>query len=546
MNLEIIFIGSKTVLSIINDFLFVDGKNVSLEYYDNILKMNINLCFSYNTPESKTYQGYCYLFDESNDFNLKKIIKLHKNDLPYFVISTSNRRMIEKDISREVNFYGLFNLHDIDKNTFYDICIRMTLTPIHLIWNSSTNSLTWGCQSALTRIFWLLDKDQDTLLCEEELIQWFNLMDSSFSSEFHNIYLPKICHDKDFFIENKLTLSGFISIIDYHIEKEKIKSVWSLFYKFNIIPASFPFSNISYEKYLSPYSTSLSDIAINFFQNIFQNKSKINIWSFTPICPWIKISGVLSPEIISTVDDFIEAWEAVCCIDPISVVLFAIIWGFLGNIDTLLNYDKSSFSTTLLLGSQGSGKSSLIQYLYNQKSSSMNRRIGENTVSIYLDKKTKFNRIVEIPSHNIDTLVYDYSSLQHFSIILCLIDSSDSHSFGYSAHKILSIKKIIDIPILFVLTKADLPFIEPIYSTTPELFCKKHNLLWPPIITSVVDKAIIGFSNELPSLISMLNEVSEHPHLCKNQKSKKIFRKIFIYSLFTLSIFFLIKNKRKI
>ncbi|KAH9502039.1 Mitochondrial Rho GTPase 2 [Dermatophagoides farinae] len=423
----------------------------------------------------------------------------------------------EIEICVECSAKNLDNLSEI----FY-YAQKTVLYPVTPIYYPEERDLSDNCKIALKRIFTICDLDNDGVLNDLEL--------NNFQTYCFDSYLLSQTLDDVKYIlksiipdgvsENGITLSGFMFLLTFFIQRGRHELIWIVLRKFG-----YNNSVTLDDHYLYPSLTlptecfvELSPKGYQFFTNLFHKYDKDNDGALSPgeiaamfsICDeppkwlqcdftkivhtnergWITLQGFLS---IWTLTGFIDLKQT---LKYLSLFGYMFVSGEKSQISALHiikdrrmdTYEKQTARNVFLcnlVGPKGAGKSCFMSRFINkqQKFANLSQRSVKKSDNLYNDYvintitvygQNKYLIIREIDVVNVNTLV---KAPELFCDVCCMMfDQSDSSSFQVIAKTYMKNFHNTKLPVLLVASKKDLAQVKQNYPQQPEEFCLTNKL----------------------------------------------------------------------
>lgn len=241
------------------------------------------------------------------------------------------------------------------------------LCPRHVLWSGEGLSVVG--RKALRRSFWLLDRDNDGVLCEQEQVQLLFALYGSYSTDdiaevkefmqrIVNHQVEKGGADpgavRDALLTpgtGSMTLMGFFGIAHVMLMEARHKLVWQMLAAHGVQPDGRPYreddiaravhvpENGRMRGQFSTHQLHLSDAGAAFFASLYHTRPKQrpkDLFIFTPGCPWRAVYGLPDADENSvTVVQFVRCWRFMATVDPAVVAVYARYWDFSGALSSL-------------------------------------------------------------------------------------------------------------------------------------------------------------------------------------------------------------------
>ncbi|RNF02291.1 Ras like protein family, member T1 [Trypanosoma rangeli] len=458
-------------------------------------------------------------------------------------------------------YYGVHPLENLRS-----VALDMGLSPPHVIWDAALHTFTRNGSLCLRRAFWLLDKDGDGVLNEEEILAWQRSVTSACFSKADVGEWFASCSLKASIMA--LSSDVFMKLQEDFLRNGDAKQVWATLNATGIYPDGLPYSwrDIHAVRVSKESNTYLSHTAIQFFRNLYKLRrfhDLNNMWDVTPGCPWKHVHGFLKRQI--PLDKFIEYWKYLALTNRSVVVQYARYWGYKGDTSILFllrharpyrELDEAVPNTiqVLVVGSPGCGRRSLMFTLTALDEEVYNDEEMDASQGMYVRTTTFPVRHGE--GDILQTIVYTTVPIDHLMkvlgdemlekqldvVLLCYDGSRVEETTPPIMRAYLDAKasplRCCNLPFVVVMTKAEAstsPEALSEGSKTMEHFCREHQLLWPPVVTSVEspDKFEIVALNEYMYAVAKEPEIAVgNPPLTP----MRILRRVAIVTFFTLAV----------
>ncbi|ORC86642.1 Ras like protein family, member T1 [Trypanosoma theileri] len=474
---------------------------------------------------------------------------------------------------KECDFY--YGMHTIA--SLRSAVVDIGLSPPHVIWEKTLKTFTQTGDLALRRAFWLLDKDDDGMLNEEELIAWQRSITSASFSKNDLIEL----------FNNGTSHSGYISI-DYelflnmqktYLLEGDVRRVWATLHVTGVHPDGLPYSwrDIHAIRVSKESNTYLSHIAIQFFRNLYKLRrfhELDDIWSVTPGCPWKHINGFLTKRI--PLDKFIEYWKYMGLVKRDVVVQYARYWGYKGDTSPLflLRHARPfremgevvpNTIQVLVVGSPGCGRRSLM-FTLTAKDEEFYEDEGPAS-NIYVRTTTFFVRngneevpqtvvYVAVPLEEVSRIMENETLSKQVDVVLLCYDGTQVEETSLPIMRVYleaksSLLHSSNLPFVVVMTKAEATVETEKNAEANKIledFCRQQQLLWPPVVTSVEDPE----ESEIVALNEYMHAIAKEPEIAIANPPltpTRILRRVVIVTTFAVALGaftrFLLRRLRK-
>ncbi|KAL2313738.1 Mitochondrial Rho GTPase [Schizosaccharomyces pombe] len=431
-------------------------------------------------------------------------------------------------------------LEKINVNELFYMCRACVIYPITPLWDAKERTMRKATIDALSRIFFLIDKNNDDLLSVDELN---SLSEKCFSKnlsiEDASEILSKvkeICPEGVY--EGQLTLPGFLAYNRVQVENGKQESTWGILRAFHYTDSlSLDDSYLSPKFEVAPGQiVELSPKGYRFLVDLFyrfdrDNDGALNneelsaLFRHTPGLPEIWVSSqfpnstVLNEHGYVTYNGWLAQWSMITLFDYKTTLAYLAYLGFDTdgrghNTDALKvmrkrvsqnrkvsKYDRNVF-LCFVVGSKSCGKTALLSSFINNNTN----RLTPNTVvnSVEFQSTQRYLVLSEIGETDLDILA-EPKSLEACDILCLLYDSSNPNSFSFIANLLNLYPDLQKIPCVFAATKADLDRQQQRYPVQPDEFTKQLGL---PSPTHISTAAIWNTSKEF---FIQLAESAQYP-----------------------------------
>ncbi|KAG8348037.1 hypothetical protein ERJ75_000757000 [Trypanosoma vivax] len=431
-------------------------------------------------------------------------------------------------------YYGTYAAEDLKS-----AAVQIGLSPIHVIWDDESHTLTRTGDLVLRRAFWLIDKDGDGVLNEEELLAWQRSVSSpSFSrAELEDLFRSVSLHTATV----PLSLDTFLTVHRCYLLDGDSRSVWATLHITGLHPNGLPYSwqDINAIRVSRESNTYLSHNAIQFFRNLFKLRrfqDMDDVWGVTPGCPWQHVSGFAKKRI--PLDRFIEYWKYMALVKRETVVQYARYWGYKADASLLFQLRRArpfrdpgetvpNMIQVLVLGSKGCGRRSLMftltasdDELYDDQAQTDDKYVRTTTFFVRkgMDEIPQTVVYVTVPiDRALEVLGNDAQEKQIDVVLLCYDGGRMAESVPPIIETFLRARgspwRCKNLPFIVVMNKAE--FSQETESECEEAkqmmqqFCKDNRLLWPPVATSVETPE----ETEIATLNEYMYAVAKEPEI---------------------------------
>ncbi|KAL8860555.1 MAG: hypothetical protein Q9178_002907 [Gyalolechia marmorata] len=392
-------------------------------------------------------------------------------------------------------------------NEVFFLCQKAVTDPIAPLFDSKTSSLKPACVSALQRVFYLCDRDQDGFLSDKEIhdfqIKCFGkpLSDLDLSNIKSSIQkqLPDSVTDKG------ITQSGFILLNKLFAEKGRHETIWLILRTFHYTDSLSLQSSFLCPKFDVPANSSaeLSPAGYRFFVDLFLLHDKDNDGGLSPS----ELSALFAPTPglppqwqdndfpsctvrndagYITLQGWLAQWSMTTFTSHRTTLAYLAYLGFDSSPSTPSSTTSTLKALTItrprkrpprpsrrrappvsrtvlqafILGAPHSGKSSILSTFLSRPSPpsptyspSLQPRTAVNSVELPGGKQVTLI-LTELGDHE-PSILDNAAKLAQCDILLYTYDSSDANSFQYLVALREKYPLLDDLPLLFVATKAD-------------------------------------------------------------------------------------------
>ncbi|KAL8834600.1 MAG: hypothetical protein Q9170_003676 [Blastenia crenularia] len=392
-------------------------------------------------------------------------------------------------------------------NEVFFLCQKAVTDPIAPLFDSKESSLKPACVSALRRIFYLCDKDQDRYLSDKEL---HDFQIKCFGKPLSDLDLSAIKssiqkYSPDFVTDKGISQPGFIQLNKLFAEKGRHETVWLILRTFHYTDSLSLHSNFVAPKFDVPHNASaeLSPAGYRFFVDLFLLHDKDNdgglssselsaLFAPTPGLPpqWLE-NGFPSCTVRNdagyvTLPGWLAQWSMTTFTSHKTTLAYLAYLGFDSSLQSFSSLRPSTEALAItkprkrpprtarrrlapvsrsvlqafILGASHSGKSALLSTFLSRPAT------PSSTYSPSLQPYTAVNH-VELPGGKQITLLLsdlgdhessilaNSSALDKCDTLLYAYDSSDAESFSYLPLLRQKYPHLDDLPALFVALKAD-------------------------------------------------------------------------------------------
>ncbi|KAJ1967482.1 ERMES complex Ca(2+)-binding regulatory GTPase gem1 [Dimargaris xerosporica] len=408
---------------------------------------------------------------------------------------------------------------------------KAVLHPTGPLYDTQTHTLRPNCERALKRIFKLCDRNQDSVLDDDELNHFQTKCFNAPLQHQELVGVREIVHEhqSDGVTDSGLTEAGFLYLHTLFIQRGRLETTWMVLRKFG-------YGNdlsLRPDFLLPPFDVpsdccvELSAQGYQFFTTLFHAHDKdgdgalnapelADLFSTAPGNPW---AGTGFPETTSTNDagdvtlaGFLAQWSMTTLLDHNTTLAYLAYLGFDGD-DTrdgiqmvkfkqpsrlLRERSTRSVYKCLVVGSKGAGKTSLLRGLANKPftpSYQPPNSLFSAVNSIETKGSTKYLVLQELGPPHDTAILRSRRKLERCDVLCFVYDCHDPTSFAY----LTALRTKYDlnhIPLVVVATKGDLPSVAqqsttatdqtttPTAVVDPDTYCQRLKLA-PPLHISV-------------------------------------------------------------
>uniref|UniRef100_A0A8C5AWW3 Mitochondrial Rho GTPase 2 n=1 Tax=Gadus morhua TaxID=8049 RepID=A0A8C5AWW3_GADMO len=390
----------------------------------------------------------------------------------------------------------------------------------HFLFPPPLSQLKPQCVRALSRIFYISDRDNDRILSDVELNRFQKAC-------FGNPLAPQALEDvktvvwkntSDGVQDNGLTLNGFLFLNTLFIQRGRHETTWTILRSYGYDDTLELTDDYLYPPLRVPAgcTTEINHLGHQFLQRLFdkydEDKDSAlspgelrNLFCVFPYTPW-------GPEVFSSVPTtdqgylshhgYLCQWTLSAYLDIHRCLEYL---GYLGY-PILAEQDSQTTAVTVtqqkeldlaqsqtqrtvflckVIGPRGTGKTAFLQAFVGRNI--VLHGTGSHALSPYTINKVTVNnqeRFLILYEVDVET---EFLKASHASCdVACLMyDASDPQSFDYCASIYKQHYMSSQVPCVLVSSKADLAEVKQLHGTTPAQFCYKHRLP-PPMAFSVL------------------------------------------------------------
>lgn len=381
-------------------------------------------------------------------------------------------------------------------NEVFFLCQKAVTDPIAPLFDSKESNMKPACVSALQRIFYLCDRDNDGYLNDDEL---HDLQTKCFGKPLEDEDLKNIKqaikkYSPDSVSEKGIDQSGFIILNKIFAEKGRHETVWIILRKFHYTDSLSLRDSFLRPKFDVPPHTSaeLSPAGYRFFVDLFLlfdkdndgglNSSELSaLFAPTPGLPpsWLDSafpsSTVRNEAGHITLQGWLAQWSMTTFFSPTTTLAYLAYLGFTpadprASTTAALHLTKSrkrrkrptrverNVLLAYIVGAPAAGKSSLLDaFLSRPFSSTYHPTIKPRTAvnSVELPGGKQCTLILEELGELEPAILDNQAKLAACDILVYAYDSSDPDSFAHISALRTQYPHLDDLPALYVALKAD-------------------------------------------------------------------------------------------
>ncbi|KAI4127932.1 MAG: hypothetical protein LQ338_002956 [Usnochroma carphineum] len=414
-------------------------------------------------------------------------------------------------------------------NEVFFLCQKAVTDPIAPLFDSKESALKPACVSALQRIFYLCDRDQDEYLSDEEILDF---QSKCFGKPLSDLDLSAIKssiqkYSADYVTEKGISQPGFIQLNKLFAEKGRHETIWLILRTFRYTDSLSLQSSFLFPKFEVPANSSaeLSPAGYRFFVDLFLLHDKDNDGGLSPseLTTLFAPSPGLPPQWLEngfpsctvrndagyvTLQGWLAQWSMTTFLSPKTTLAYLAYFGFDSSLPSTSSPHPTTSALTItkprkrpprttagrrrlppisrtvlqafILGAPHSGKSTLLHTFLSRPptntsstaySPTLTPSTAVNTVELPGGKQVTL-LLSELASHE-SAILSNPSALSKCDILLYLYDSSDPHSFAHIPRLREQYGKHLDdaCPAMFVATKADRDRVMQDWEVQPEEYC---------------------------------------------------------------------------
>ncbi|KAI2468641.1 mitochondrial Rho GTPase [Annulohypoxylon bovei var. microspora] len=385
--------------------------------------------------------------------------------------------------------------HQNVNETFF-LCQKAVTHPIAPLFDYKEGNLKPVCVSALKRIFYLCDKDQDGYLNDDEIQEFqFKCFEKPLSSEdLDNIKLSIAKSVPGSDTTKGVDMRGFLQLNKIYAEKGRHETIWIILRKYHYTDSLSLEDNFIHPKFEVPEyaSAELSPAGYRFFMDLFllfdkDNDGGLNnqelraLFAPTPGLPfsWIESSfpstTVRNEAGYITLQGWLAQWSMTTFLEPKTTLEYLAYLGFeppnaRDSLTSALKVTKSrkrrrrpgrverNVVLCYIIGGSGAGKSSLLDAFLNRPfdglyNPTIKPRRAVNSVELQGGKQCYL--ILEELGELEPAILENQVRLDSCDLISYAYDSSDPDSFSHIVDLRKRYPQLDDLPSIYTALKAD-------------------------------------------------------------------------------------------
>lgn len=381
-------------------------------------------------------------------------------------------------------------------NEVFFLCQKAVIDPIAPLFDSKESNLKPACVSALQRIFYLCDRDQDGYLSDKEIrdfeIKCFGK--SMSDDDLNNIKQAVQKYSPNSVSEHGIDQDGFVLLNKIFAEKGRHETVWIILRSFYYTDSLSLRDSFLHPKFdVPPYtSAELSPVGYRFFVDLFLlfdkdndgglNSSELSaLFAPTPGLPHSWLDSAFPSSTVRneaghiTLQGWLAQWSMTTFFSPATTLAYLAYLGFdppdpRVSTTSALHLTKSrkrrkrptrverNVFLAYILGSSGAGKSSLLDaFLSRPFSPTYHPTIKPRTAvnSVELPGGKQCTLILEELGELEPAILENQAKLAACDILVYTYDSSEPDSFAHISALRTQYGHLDDLPALYVALKAD-------------------------------------------------------------------------------------------
>uniref|UniRef100_A0A8C7XQ04 Mitochondrial Rho GTPase n=1 Tax=Oryzias sinensis TaxID=183150 RepID=A0A8C7XQ04_9TELE len=423
------------------------------------------------------------------------------------------------------------NLKNISELFYY--AQKAVLHPTAPLYDPEDKQLKPACVRALSRIFYISDKDNDRILSDAEL-------NSFQKSCFGNPLAPQALEDvktvvwkntSDGVQDNGLTLNGFLFLNTLFIQRGRHETTWTILRKFGYDDNLEMTDDYLYPELRVPVgcTTELNHYGHQFLQRLFEKYdedkdsalSQMELKNLFCVCPYMPWGPDVYMTVPTTDKGYISNHGYHCqwmlsayldihrCLEHLGYLGYPILTEQESQTAAVtvtrakeLDLEKRQTQRTVFLckviGPRGTGKTVFLQSFVGRNV--LTKGNPSSAFSPYVINLVQVgNQEIYLILNEVDVETEFLKASDASCDVACLMyDASDPHSFDYCASIYKQHYMDSNIPCVLVASKVDLPEVKQFHGMTPAEFCYKHRLPPPlPFSSLLLDSTSKNIYNRL-------------------------------------------------
>uniref|UniRef100_A0A3Q0T001 Mitochondrial Rho GTPase n=1 Tax=Amphilophus citrinellus TaxID=61819 RepID=A0A3Q0T001_AMPCI len=426
------------------------------------------------------------------------------------------------------------NLKNISELFYY--AQKAVLHPTAPLYDPEDKQLKPSCVRALSRIFYISDRDNDRILSDAEL-------NSFQKSCFGNPLAPQALEDvktvvwkntSDGVQDNGLTLNGFLFLNTLFIQRGRHETTWTILRKFGYDDNLELTDDYLYPELRVPVgcTTEFNHQGYQFIQRLFDKYDEDKDSALSPtelrnlfcVCPYMPWGPEVYMTVPTTNEGYISNNGYLCqwtlsayldihrCLEHLGYLGYPILTEQESQtaaitvtrekeVDLEKRQTQRSVFLCKVIGPRGTGKTAFLQAFLGRDSSSAFSPYVINAVQVSNQEKYLILNEVDVETEFLK------KSDASCDVACLMYDISDPHSFNYCASIYKQHYMESNIPCMLVASKVDLPEVKQFHGMTPAEFCYKHRLP-PPMPFST-----LSLDSTSKNIYTRLAWAAMYPHL---------------------------------
>ncbi|KAF7661570.1 hypothetical protein LDENG_00259140 [Lucifuga dentata] len=431
------------------------------------------------------------------------------------------------------------NLKNISELFYY--AQKAVLHPTAPLYDPEDKQLKPMCVRALSRVFYISDQDNDSILSDAEL-------NAFQKSCFGNPLAPQALEDvktvvwkntADGVQDNGLTLNGFLFLNTLFIQRGRHETTWTILRNFGYDDNLELTDDYLYPEFRVPTgcTAELNHLGRQFLQRLFDKYDEDLDLALSPtelknlfrVCPYMPWGAEVFNTVPTTDDGYISKHGYFCqwtlsayldihrCLEHLGYLGYPILTEQESQttavtvtrerqVDLEKGQTQRSVFLCKVIGPRGTGKTAFLQGFLGLNLVNKGNFISAfspytiNTVHISNQEKYLILNEVDVEA------AFLKASDASCDVACLMYDTSDPHSFDYCASIYKQHYMDSNIPCVLVASKVDLPEVKQLHGMTPAEFCYKHRLPPPQPFTC------LSFDSS-KNIYTRLAWTATYPHL---------------------------------